>query len=251
MSQQHQRHPPLPLQQDVIDLTQEPSSPVAEFILPPERTPDPLLRRPSRTSPARSPRNRRSNLQNRNFIDLSEDDNNRQSSPDIQFLSSRARSRSVSIDDRHSTLRPPPQSDIRDPAVSTTWAQPRFPVPFNFGGFTRLHNHLAVWHDFRGEDQDHFNLPNMLDFQSVGFDLDFPQRQPPTEPNLPTYEAPPEPREGFTRSSKADDDNDVMVCVNCEDELGVGEDDVKRQVWFVRSCGHVRTSRLATTNGSN
>ena len=254
MSQHHQRPQPPPPprpQQDVIDLTQESSSPRAGFVLPPERTPDPLLRRPSRTSPTRSLRNRQNNPPDHNVIDLSEDDNNRQSSPDIQFLSSRARSRSVSIGDRQSTLRPPPQSDVREPANSTSWPQPRLPLPFNFGGFTRFRNHLAAWRGFPVEDQDNFDLPNVLDFQSVGFDLDYPQRQPPAEPRLPTYEAPPEPREGFTRSSKADDDTDVMVCVNCEDELGVGQNDVKRQVWFVRACGHVCATESAMMDNNN
>ena len=224
-------------QQDVIDLTEEPSSPAPDFVLPPERSPDPLLRRPRMISPRLSPRSRPRRSQDHDIIDLSGDENNRQSSPDIQFLSSRARSRSLSIDDRQST-RPIPRPNMRELPVPASWAQPRYPFPFNLGGrLAQVREQLVAWEGFGGGEQDNFNIPNMLDFQSVGFDLDHPHRPPPAQPRLPTYEAPPDPREGFTRSSKGEDY--VMVCVNCEDELGVGEEEAKRQVWFVKACGHV------------
>ena len=237
-----QPEPPPPQQQqeeqNVIDLTEETSSPASDFVLPPESTPDPLLRRPRILSPQRSPRSRPSRSQDHDIIDLDDEEVNRPSSPDIQFLSSRARSRSLSIDDRQSTIRPIPRPNPREIPNPASWAQPRFPFPFNLGGrLAQVRDQLVAWEGFGGGEQDNFNIPNMLDFQSVGFDLDHPHRPPPAQPRLPTYEAPPEPREGFTRSSKGEDY--VMVCVNCEDELGAGEDEVKRQVWFVRACGHV------------
>ena len=51
-----------------------------------------------------------------------------------------------------------------------------------------------------------------------------------------SYSPPSPPREGFTRSPKEDD---VIVCPNCDDELGTGDTDLKRSVWFVKGCGHV------------
>jgi hypothetical protein len=57
----------------------------------------------------------------------------------------------------------------------------------------------------------------------------------------PTYEEPPPAREGFTRSAE---EGDVVVCPNCDGELGVGDTDEKRQVWVVKGCGHVCSLRL-------
>lgn len=58
--------------------------------------------------------------------------------------------------------------------------------------------------------------------------------RPPPPP--PTYDPPPKPRSGYSRSPKEDD---VLICPNCEDELGVGKDDIKKQVWVAKKCGHV------------
>ena len=52
----------------------------------------------------------------------------------------------------------------------------------------------------------------------------------------PTVHALPPVRQGFTRSPT---DDQTIVCPNCGDELGTGETDEQRQVWFVRGCGHV------------
>ena len=78
-----------------------------------------------------------------------------------------------------------------------------------------------------------FAPPAHLNFFHTGFQIEPPpQRAPPP----PTYNAPPPPRKGFTRSPKEDD---TLICPNCEEELGVGKDEIKRQVWVVKSCGHV------------
>ena len=86
-------------------------------------------------------------------------------------------------------------------------------------------------------DVPFFNMPmpQMMDFQAVGFDLNHPHQQPPLRP--PTYDAPPLPKAGFTRSNTKGEVS--MVCPGCDEELGVG-DEIKRQVWVVRMCGHVR-----------
>lgn len=53
------------------------------------------------------------------------------------------------------------------------------------------------------------------------------------------YKAPPPAREGFTRSPR---DNDILVCPECQTELGAeSTDETREQVWASK-CGHVRTS---------
>ncbi|KAL8944705.1 MAG: hypothetical protein Q9216_000274 [Gyalolechia sp. 2 TL-2023] len=85
-------------------------------------------------------------------------------------------------------------------------------------------------------------LPGELDFVTQGFRMGEDTGPRQAQPPLPTYDAPSPPRSGFTRSPKEDD---VLVCPNCEDELGLGKDDVKRQVWVIKACGHVRASVLS------
>ena len=83
------------------------------------------------------------------------------------------------------------------------------------------------------------DLPGSLDFARQGFAMGpVVQAEPPPPPPAPppTYNAPPAPRLGYSRSPKEDD---VLICPNCEDELGVGKDDIKRQVWVAKKCGHV------------
>jgi len=77
--------------------------------------------------------------------------------------------------------------------------------------------------DGRGE----IELPQGMDYEIAGFALATPP---------PTYKAPSPAQEGFTRSPR---EVDVLVCPNCEQELGTGDEELKRQVWVVRSCGHV------------
>ena len=77
-----------------------------------------------------------------------------------------------------------------------------------------------------------FRIPE-LDFEAVPFDIG---RNPPAAPVRPAYVAPPPPKEGFSRTPA---EHDVVVCPNCDYELGQGEDGLKRQVWVARQCGHV------------
>jgi hypothetical protein len=53
-----------------------------------------------------------------------------------------------------------------------------------------------------------------------------------------SYQAPPTPPLGFTRTPAA---ADVLICPNCDEELCVGDDEVARQVWAIKACGHVST----------
>lgn len=79
-----------------------------------------------------------------------------------------------------------------------------------------------------------FVMPN-LNFEGVGFDMGY-GGAPRPEPPPPTYEAPPPAPDGFTRNPE---ENDVLVCPNCDGELCKGDDDVKKQVWIAKQCGHV------------
>lgn len=93
-------------------------------------------------------------------------------------------------------------------------------------------------------DGPQINLPGHLDFMRQGFDMGNVPRPPPPPP---TYDAPSPPREGYTRSPKEDD---VLICPNCDEELGSGQSDMKKQVWVARKCGHVCTVAIHCSNYS-
>jgi hypothetical protein len=86
----------------------------------------------------------------------------------------------------------------------------------------------------------------VMDFEMVGFEIG-PRGGREAPPPPPTYTAPPKAPEGFTRSPE--EDGGALVCPNCEDELCVGGDETKRQVWIVKGCGHVYCGEC-TTNRS-
>jgi hypothetical protein len=81
-----------------------------------------------------------------------------------------------------------------------------------------------------------FPMP-VFDYREVAFEF-----MPDGSPDDPvimlgkrSYGAPGKPQDGFTRSPN---EGDVIICPNCDDELTVGDDEVKRSVW-VAKCGHV------------
>jgi len=82
---------------------------------------------------------------------------------------------------------------------------------------------------------DGFSLPN-IDYTISSFDLgiDPPDRTESTSPA--SYSAPEAATEGFTRSPQ---DDDILICPKCHDVLCEGNTDLKKQVWAVKSCGHV------------
>ena len=169
-------------------------------------------------------------------IDLSDSSDETQTqfsppSPEIQFIRSRARSRSVGVGQR-----PPQRAHVPqlNPNPSRAWFQDQW--QYMQGGVGNLRDqfqHLpfpSVLTDILT-----FRTPESLNFEAPGFDLDFPHRQPPPPP--PTYAAPTAPRAGFTRSNVTP--GSLMVCPMCDDELGVGDSEQKKQVWVARLCGHV------------
>ena len=73
-------------------------------------------------------------------------------------------------------------------------------------------------------------LPEILQYDTQGFPMgDVP-------PSTPVYDAPPPPRDGFTRSPTEDQQ---VICPNCHKELGTGNDEMQQSVWVVKGCGHV------------
>ncbi len=74
----------------------------------------------------------------------------------------------------------------------------------------------------------------MMDYAMTGFDMGIPggRDRPPT----PKYEPPSPAAKGFTRSPGEDE---IVVCPNCGDELAVGDDELKQEIWVVKGCGHV------------
>lgn len=57
---------------------------------------------------------------------------------------------------------------------------------------------------------------------------------PPAAP--PAYKEPAPARDGFTRNYEEDD---MLICGYCGDELATGKTDQKQQVWVIKQCGHV------------
>jgi hypothetical protein len=82
-----------------------------------------------------------------------------------------------------------------------------------------------------------------LNFAAVGFDLGFERERP--DPPAPTYKKPDAASEGFTRSPEEDE---VLICPNCTDELCSGTTDLKKQVWIVKGCGHVSFHEVSASS---
>ena len=234
--------------QQVIDLTEDRSSPVAAQNVPPTFTHSEGSR-----SAQRPPRF------DRDIISIDDQDDEavelRENSPEIQFLTSRPRSRSLSTTrlPRHQSvfrqrrhtpaarspmLRPQISLRITGTPLDTHGQQSAGFSPPHFAARVNTHTHrmhedeLVEWENLSGGN---IEVPGHLDYLAAAFDLAQPaRRQPP--PQLPTYNPPAPAQDGFTRSPK---EEDVLVCPNCDDELGLGDDETKRQVWVVKACGHV------------
>ena len=232
---------------DIIDLTDGSISPVPQHqIVPPVSINTRGANRPPRFD--------------REIISVDDQEDNsvplREESPEIQFLRSEPlrtgpRSRS------HSTARlapgrpgynPGTRSPARRPQVAVrmsivanqnqpqSWARAiNLPLSghFNMGGHGRGHDELMQLEDMGG---GMFQAPGDLDFFAPAFDYEHPSR-PQQQLRLPTYNPPSPAKMGFTRSPN---ESDTLVCPHCDDELGIGDTDVKRQVWVVKACGHVR-----------
>ncbi|KAK3700770.1 hypothetical protein LTR37_015742 [Vermiconidia calcicola] len=87
-------------------------------------------------------------------------------------------------------------------------------------------------------------MPGMMDYGMTGFDMGLGGNRPPT----PKYSPPLEPAHGFTRSPEQDE---VVVCPNCGDELAMGDNDKKQEVWVVKGCGHAYCGECAQQAGKS
>ena len=243
---------------EVIDLTEEPSSPVRSqhrtshvSWLHPTTTVRPHGRHPRLTHEVIS------------IDDIDDEEtggvvsDQRSGSPDIELLYARP---------RFATTRPPPplphdgegvsnsqrferQGVVYDPNTLADWRGrlTRALQPQRQDDMPARVTHIQTAHlldpDF-GQDlmflpaDPQMNLPGQLDFMRQGFDMGNVPRPPP---RAPTYDAPSPPRAGYTRSPT---EEDVIICPNCEEELGGGKTDLKKQVWVARKCGHVCTTAV-------
>lgn len=87
---------------------------------------------------------------------------------------------------------------------------------------------------------DAFQRPR-LNYEAQGFELIGAAQMSTTPPPRPAspYKAPRTSGPGFTRKVEEDE---IVVCPHCGDELGTGDGDLKQQIWVVKQCGHVSRS---------
>lgn len=243
--------------QEIIDLTDDPSSPRGTRMYPRSPYVQPSSTVRHSLHPPRRVRDVISIDDVDDFVGM-EANNIRNGSPEIELLY--ARPRLPSARQRQPPTHPEAQpsnprfdgpvvdlelenlDDMRNDDLAE-WRYARFREIYRGSRNQLPHSHLLHRESDRGDDVmfmaavPQIDLPGSLDFRSQGFAMGpVQQPQPPPNPPPPTYEAPPAPRLGYSRSPKEDD---VLICPNCEDELGVGKDDLKRQVWVAKKCGHV------------
>lgn len=240
---------------DVIDLTRESptnTSNTAQTVQPPrhgpqeERSQDESSRRPPAQA-QRGPRYHRPIIDTDTAADTTNTVDLRDSSPEVQFIRERPRSRSRNNrGQNHGQPEPPerfsvtPGFPMRRGANFGIDLNSRHRPPISLPDLQRL---LPPFARLFGpgeelvaiDDWDVRDFDINMNVNMQGFNLQNPSA-PVQQPRLPMYEAPSAPREGFTRDLKEDD---ILVCPNCDDELGTGDNDVKRQVWIVKTCGHV------------
>jgi hypothetical protein len=76
-----------------------------------------------------------------------------------------------------------------------------------------------------------------FDYQRPAFAMNMDNRESETPQIASTpYKAPPPAREGFTRDI---DEETIMICPRCQEELAAGDGEIKQQVWVIKQCGHV------------
>ena len=208
-----------------------------------------------------------------NFIDLDEEStratvDSLSQSPDLELLEVRSIRSQQGSDTEHRAPQQAryPRSTLRPPGSSNTQNHPFSIGPAGGWGALRQHAQGRERHQQLAQqtarqfhqllhssqprptadlllrhDGREIILPGELDFVTQGFRMGDAAGPRQTQPPLPTYDAPSPPRPGFTRSPKEDE---VLVCPNCGDELGLGKDDIKRQVWVIKACGHVSRCKI-------
>lgn len=74
-----------------------------------------------------------------------------------------------------------------------------------------------------------------FDYEQPAFQMG-PRESEPPNLNAEPYKAPPAAKEGFTRDVE---EEEILLCSFCKDELAAGESELKQQVWVIKQCGHV------------
>lgn len=242
---------PRQTEEEVIDLTNEPDS-------PPQRSHQHAQQdsrggaTPRRARPPRFGRNIMDDV-----VDLEEEEpepvNDTPSSPEVQFMGAH---RNSDVEFVRSTVRPVP-SRPRSLGRSEFLSMLRFRAPIIPLDGT-LSNEEALRQEIAWRAR---HLPQRpprdvetfwIDGPRSDFDLavDLSFNIPDESSRMdsaarPSSYKPPSPApEGFTRNAK---ENDVVVCPNCDEELGTG-DEVKQQIWVAKPCGHVCIIPCYSTN---
>jgi hypothetical protein len=105
--------------------------------------------------------------------------------------------------------------------------------PATFIG-NRPFNHQGMPIDPAIEPADNFD-DLRFDYQQPAFEMGSRESQTPQTTSEP-YKAPSSAGDGFTRDL---DEDEILVCPHCGDELAAGDGEVKQQVWVIKQCGHV------------
>jgi hypothetical protein len=228
-----------PQTNEVVDLTDEPDSPVHFPRRQPSRTHSHHGHRQPRHRPPRFGRNIMADV-----VDLEQEDEqdtghrgpedaiiiDSPSSPEVQFVRATARpvpsttsSRLLDVLNLHarSGFLLPHEAFRQEIALRTRHM-----------GRRRMNQPTLEELFFAGNGNDNVDLTIDLDYQAPGFNIN---EQPARTPPAPAYQPPSPPAEGFTRTVG---ESDVVVCPNCDRELGTG-DGLRQQIWVAKPCGHV------------
>ncbi|KAF9891789.1 hypothetical protein FE257_003270 [Aspergillus nanangensis] len=156
------------------------------------------------------------------------------SSPEVQFVGSNVRS---------APLPPPPRNRNRAPAFMAPMLQMLRYLPSNTsrseGGLTSAYR----WP--HPQDINSFLIGERAVDLTINLDVEGYHVPSPGIDRRSTYKPPSPPPEGFTRTVGEDD---LVCCPNCDAELGTG-DEIKKQIWVAKQCGHVYCGEC-TTNRS-
>lgn len=231
---------------DVIDLTNEPDSPLQHQHQQQRQTPN-----GTNPPPTRLPRFGRDIMADAvDVVDLEAEN---------PSSSNRRGSASSDVEYVGSTTRPPNAAPLAPPTRSHLWDMLRRHTSFaglsGEGGFMGGLGRPLPWAGrlLRRPPQEVESFwigdsPGGGIDLTINVDVDYqpPGLASPRRPPADTYKPPSPPPEGFTRSAGEDE---VVVCPNCNEELGTG-DETKQQIWAVKNCGHVRITCILISSYS-